>query len=60
VTVPETSVHHNDFPPACEYKVRFSGKIAPVKPEAVSQSMNQSTDCQFRLHSLASDAAHIF
>ena len=44
VPMPEAAVNKDDFLAGRENKIGFSGKVFPVKPETVSEEVNQRPD----------------
>lgn len=60
VAVPKTAMHENDFPAWTEDEIRLSGKVTPMQPVAIAQTVDDRAHHHFRLHVFAFDPAHIF
>jgi hypothetical protein len=58
--VPEAPMYEDCFLPAPKDQIRFSWKIAGVKPVTVAHCVNKMPDEQLRLRVLASDTPHVF
>jgi hypothetical protein len=57
--VPEATVNKNHLPARGKYKVRFSGEVLTVKPEAVTVAVEQSAEEQLRRGIFRPDLPHI-
>jgi hypothetical protein len=58
--VPEASVHEDRFLPSPKDQIRFSWKIARVKPVTVAHCVSEMPDEQLWLRVLAPDTPHVF
>ena len=58
VLVPEASVDKNDLLETGKNQVWLPRQSVPVQPEAVTQSVGQAANSQFRLGILRPDGAH--
>jgi hypothetical protein len=59
VAMPKTSVHEDHRSVFREDQIRHTGQIAPVKPEAVPESMRRPSDGKLRTGVLAAHSRHI-
>jgi hypothetical protein len=59
VLMPETPMHINDFLLLGKCEVRFTGQVAPMKPESIAQLTRDSADAHFRFCMTSTDGAHI-
>lgn len=57
--VPKTAVDENNFLAGAEYKVGPTWKLFCVKSVAISETVNQLPNGNFRFHSFATNPAHI-
>jgi hypothetical protein len=59
MAVPETSMDKDYFSAGRENQVWFSGKVFSVKPETVSEAVNQRPHFEFWRSVLAADSPHV-
>jgi hypothetical protein len=58
VAVPEAAVDLDRLAEPREHEIGLAGQVAPVQAESISQSVNQSTDDEFRRRVTALHGAH--
>jgi hypothetical protein len=58
--VPEASMHEDRLLPSPKDEIRFSWKIARVKPVTEAHGVNETPDEQLWLRVLAPDTPHVF
>lgn len=60
MSVPEATVNKDNFAVPGKHQIRFSRKAVVVQPEAIAETVGDSSDAIFRLCVLLADSPHDF